>query len=275
MEITTRNLFCLLRAGVLGREESVEPMSAWKWSRVYGLSMVHGVEAETWAGIGLLKGQFFMRLPDALRHQWEQSAANARPAPRTPLTPRLAKRLERLEDEADRPADATLSVLRSMVALSQSLLTADRWVRQLLSLATLLSPPATHSARGGTIPVPPRIDREQLDEWFAELDMERMAQLECALLMHLLHIDEKRLPISMTLSEEQQREGVEEIAAAIEATTHQWQFSQGSNIFVHNSSSSAMYWQARHSVRYLKYHPKESISSFFSSFVQSLTKIEE
>ena len=143
-----------LRAGVLGREEAVEPMSAWKWSRVYGLAMVHGLEAETWAGIELLKGQFFMRLPDALRQQWEQSAANARPAPRTPLTPRLAKKLDRLEDEADRPADATLSVLRSMVTVSQSLLTADRWVRQLLSLATLLSPPTTHHT-------PPRIDREQ------------------------------------------------------------------------------------------------------------------
>ena len=106
MDITTRNLFCLLRAGVLGHEEAVEPMSAWKWSRVYGLAMVHGLEAETWAGIELLKGQFFMRLPDALRQQWEQSAANARPAPRTPLTPRLAKKLDRLEDEADRPADA-------------------------------------------------------------------------------------------------------------------------------------------------------------------------
>jgi len=268
MEITTRNLFRLLRAGVLGRQEAVEPMSAWKWSRVYGLSMVHDVEAETWAGIGLLKDQFFMRLPNALRQQWEQSAANARPAPRTPLTPRLAKRLERLEDEADRPADATLSVLRSMVTLSQSLLTADRWVRQLLSLATLLSPPATHHT-------PPRIDREQLEEWLEELDMERMAQLECALLMHLLHIDEKRLPIMLKLSEEQQQEKVEEIVTTIEATTHQWQFSQGSKIFVHNSSSSAMYWQARHSVRYLKYHPKESLSSFFNSFVQSLTKIEE
>lgn len=268
MDITTRNLFCLLRAGVLGHEEAVEPMSAWKWSRVYGLAMVHGLEAETWAGIELLKGQFFMRLPNALRQQWEQSAANARPAPRTPLTPRLAKKLDRLEDEADRPADATLSVLRSMVTVSQSLLTADRWVRQLLSLATLLSPPTTHHT-------PPRIDREQLEEWIADLDMERMAQLECTLLMHLLHIDEKRLPLKLTLSEEQQREKVEEIVATIEATTHQWQFSQGSKIFVHNSSSSAMYWQARHSVRYLKYHPKESLSSFFNSFVQSLTNIEE
>lgn len=263
MDITTRNMFCLLRAGVLGRQEAVEPMSAWKWARVYELAMVHGLEAETWAGIRLLQGQFFMRLTDDLRQRWERSAANARPAPRTPLTRRLARRLERLEDEADRPADATLSVLRSMVTLSQSLLTADRWVRQLLSLATLLSAE------------PLRLDREQLGEWFEELDMERMAQLECALLLLLMHIDEKKLPLTLTLSEEQRQEKVEEIVATIEDTTHQWQFSQGSKIFVHNSSSSAMYWQARHSVRYLKYHPKESISSFFTSFVQSLTNIEE
>ncbi len=263
MDITTRNLFCLLRAGVLGLQESVEPMSTWKWAQVYSLAMVHGLEAETWRGIRLLQGQFFMRLTDQMRHQWENSAANARPAPRTPLTPRLAKRLDRLEDDADRPADATLSVLRSMVTLSQSLLTADRWVRQLLSLATLLSAE------------PLRLDRNQLEEWFEELDMERMAQLECTLLTLLLHVDENKLPAKLTLTEEQQKGKVEEIVATIEDTTHQWQFSQGSKIFVHNSSSSAMYWQARHSVRYLKYHPKASITSFFSSFVQSLTNIEE
>ena len=283
MDIITRNMFRLLRAGVLGRDERVEPMSAWKWSKAYSLTMVHGVEAEAWAGVRRLSGQFFMQLPSALCRQWEQSAATATPAPRTPLPRRLAERLDRIEDHALNSREfavssrgfavpvprTTMSVLRSMVVLSQSLLTADRWVRQLLSIATLLSPAA----------VPPRIDRELLQEWVEELGMERMAQLECALLETLMHIDPERLPLLCPPSEgpgdaERIRE-VEETVATIEATTHQWHYSQGSNIFVHNSDSAAMYWQARHSVRYLKYHPKQSISSFLSSFVKSLTNIEE
>lgn len=263
MDITTRNLFRLLRAGVLGTQEAVEPMSAWKWGRAYHLAMVHGVEAEAWAGIRQLEGQFFMRLTDRQRKQWEKSVLDAPKAAETELPPRVEKKLRRMGEDIPQTAYATFNVLRSLVVLSQSLLTADRWVRQLLSLGVLLS--------GDKL----RVDREQLEKWAGQLGMERMLQLEGVLLTHLLGISEERLPFRLTLDEEQRLQMVEEIVATIDATTHQWQFSQGSNIFVHNSSSSAMYWQARHSVRYLKYHPTASISSFFTSFVQSLTNIEE
>jgi hypothetical protein len=263
MDIITRNLFRLLRAGAFGTEEQVEPMSAWKWNQAYHLAMVHGVESETWAGVERLHEQFFMRLTDKQRQQWKQSAVNSRPTGGTPLPSRLAKKLNRMEDEADRLADTTFVFFRRMVVMSQSLLTADRWVRQLLSLATPLRTDAL------------RLNREQLEEWSVELGMDRMVQLQGALLTRLMGIGEERLPFSLTLSEEQRSEMVDDIVATIAATTHQWKFSQGSNIFVHNSNSTAMYWQARHSVHYLKYHPKESINSFFSSFMQSLTNIEE
>ena len=256
-------MFCLLRAGVLGRQEAVEPMSAWKWERAYHLAMVHGLEAETWKGITLLQGQFYLHLTDKLRRQWEKSALNARHARPTPIPSRLAKKLDRMEDEAPLTANSSLSILRAMVNLSQSLLTADRWVRQLLSLAAMLSTDGL------------RLDLEQLEKWVKELHMERMVQLEGVLLTRLVDISEERLPFKMTLAEEERGQMLEEITSTIDATTHQWQFSQGGNIFVHNSSSSAMYWQARHSVRYLKYHPTASIASFVTSFVQSLTNIEE
>lgn len=263
MDITTRNLFRLLRAGVLGRQEQVEPMSAWKWGRAYHLSRVHGVEAEAWAGIRLCEDQFFMRLTDQQRARWEQSALQAPKAAEMTLPPRVRKKLRRMENDIPQTAYATLNVLRSLVVLAQSLLTADRWVRQLLSLGVLLS--------GDKL----RLDAEMLEGWVGQLGMERMVQLEGALLTRLLCLSRERLPFRLTMSDAQAGQMVEEIVATIDATTHQWQFSQGGNIFVHNSSSSAMYWQARHSVRYLKYHPVASISSFFTSFVQSLTNIEE
>lgn len=264
MVIVARNLFCLLRAGLFGSEERVEPMSAWKWNQVYRLALVHGVEAEAWSGILRLDGQFFMRLPDELRLRWEQSASTARPVPSTPLPPRLSKKIDRMEEaDGSLVSAATFNLLRRMVALSQGLLTADRWIRQLLSLAVLLRSTG------------PRLDRELLDDCIDELDMRRMALIECALLTRLLGTEEIKLPLKQTLSDSQISQGVEDIVATIGDTTHQWQFSQGSNVFEHNDDSSAMYWQARHSVRYLKYHPKASINSFFTSFVKTLTNIEE
>ena len=264
MDIVIRNLFCLLRAGTFHSEEHIEPMSASKWAKAYRLSMTHGVAAEAWAGITRLQDQFFMRLTDDLHREWEKSAATTRSSASTPLSSRLSKKIDRMEEEEDsRISAATFNVLRRMATLSQSLLTADRWIRQLLSLAILLNGDG------------PRLNRELLQDCVEELGMDRMAQMECALLHRLLGTDEKKLPLRQTLSDSLIAQGVEDIAATIDATTHQWQYSQGDNEFVHNDNSSALYWQARHSVHYLKYHPKASINSFFSSFVKSLTNIEE
>jgi hypothetical protein len=111
-----------------------------------------------------------------------------------------------------------------------------------------------------------------------------MLQLEGALLVALLGIDEQRLPFDLTTTLPRRERMVEEVAATISATRHQWQFYTEESdaagnvqhrIFVHNSNASAMFWQARHSARYMKYYPSESMATFFTSLAQSLTNIEE
>ena len=54
-----------------------------------------------------------------------------------------------------------------------------------------------------------------------------------------------------------------------------WYFTQGKNIFVHNTNSGAMLWHIRHSARYFKYYPKETVTNFISSFINSMSHIEE
>ena len=46
------------------------------------------------------------------------------------------------------------------------------------------------------------------------------------------------------------------------------------DIFVH-SDSSTMLRHVRHSARYFRYYPTESVTHFFSSFLRSLQNIEE
>jgi hypothetical protein len=54
-----------------------------------------------------------------------------------------------------------------------------------------------------------------------------------------------------------------------------WYFQQGKDIFVHSTNSSAMMWHMQHSAKYAKFYPAESITNFFTSFVHSLSHIEE
>lgn len=272
MDIVTRNLFRLLRAGVFHRQELVEPMSVWKWGKTYELALLHGMEAETWEGVKQTEDQPAMHLTDKLHQQWERSVQAAK-APsaesRQIANPLLARKLKKMEEESgDTP---TYALLRQMVDVALCLLSADRWVRPLLSLGQMLE------GNNG-------IDRDQLLAWTGQLHLQRMLQLEGALLVSLLGIDEQQLPFELTTALPRRERMVEEVAATIAATRHQWQFYTEESdaagnvqhrIFVHNSNASAMFWQARHSARYMKYYPSESMATFFTSLAQSLTNIEE
>lgn len=73
MDITTRNFFRLLRAGAFAETEQIEPMSAWKWQRVYQFSVMHGVTALLSDGIERCKDQFFLQIPLPLLEQWKKT----------------------------------------------------------------------------------------------------------------------------------------------------------------------------------------------------------
>ena len=73
MDITTRNFYRLLRAGAFDTQEQIEPISAWKWKRIYQLSLLHGVSALMYDGLTKCSDQFFLQLPDGLRDEWEKT----------------------------------------------------------------------------------------------------------------------------------------------------------------------------------------------------------
>lgn len=72
MDVVQRNFFRLLRSGTFGNTDSVEPMSEWKWRRLYQLALMHGVGALVWDGMAKHSGDFFLQLSSPLADQWRQ-----------------------------------------------------------------------------------------------------------------------------------------------------------------------------------------------------------
>lgn len=72
MDIITRNYLRLLRAGAFQEQETIEPMSAWKWSQVLDMSMQHHTAALVYDGIRRCNDQFFLHIGDKLTAQWKQ-----------------------------------------------------------------------------------------------------------------------------------------------------------------------------------------------------------
>lgn len=75
MDVTTRNFFRLLRAGAFAEQVTIEPLSAWKWNKLYQLSLMHGMAAIIHDGIVACQDQFFMQLPEQLASTWQNTVS--------------------------------------------------------------------------------------------------------------------------------------------------------------------------------------------------------
>ena len=72
MDIITRNYLRLLRAGAFQEQETIEPMSAWKWAQVYDISLLHHTTALVFDGIRQCQDQFFLNIGRRLLTQWQE-----------------------------------------------------------------------------------------------------------------------------------------------------------------------------------------------------------
>ncbi len=266
MIITTRNFLRLLRAGAFDHDEKIEPMSAWKWRRVYEVAYEQGVARLVYRGIQQLADQFFLQIPDNQMETWRKTIA-------LPVVPddESALRLSNRQNEKKlrsiieaEPADSpTLAVLKAMLITTRHILDDGFYLRPLVQLSLLLRPNNR------------RFDREKLNEWLHALHMDHIAQLEASLIVMFFEMEPESLPfVPMPLNTK-----IESLADDLFSQNHphtgQLRFTQGNDIFVHTSNSRAMLWQARRSARYFRYYPSESVSNLLSSFARSLTDIEE
>jgi hypothetical protein len=225
-------------------------------------AQAHGVEAETYAGLEVLNEQFFIQIisPSVVK-EWASLFSSRRARPEydlSLLSSRLKKGLAAIAEKSD-TASADYQVLDAFVHLAYALLRDDQWVRQMLVTGELIR------ERGA------RVNREQMKTWIKKLHLNKMIQLEGALLVELMGLQQEELPFEVLPSQFD----IDRFASAIPHSQEQMRFSQGKDIFVHTSNKSAMVWNARRSARFFRYNPTESIANLFSSFAKSLTNIEE
>lgn len=263
MDIISRNLFRLLRAGAFGREETVEPMSASKWRKTFQLAKAHDVDDAASKGLRQLSGQFFVQqMPDTVRQQWGTPATAAR-RPDVEMPKRITGKVEKLT--AGMAADrAEVMLLNGMVKLSQALLTDTGWMRCLLDLGLMTS------QHGG------QTDRDMQEKWLKSLRLMSMAQLEMVMLTDLLGFDASLLPVMTSEHPQSLHNMASRLASAVPHGQDQWVLSQqGDNIFVRSSNSSAFVWHTRRTARFFRYQPWESVAQLVSTLTRSLTNIEE
>lgn len=264
MDIIQRNFLRLLRHGAFGQKEAVEPMSEWKWEKLYQISRIHGVTP--WIADAILQrdDDFFLQLSPTLRQQfYDDNTERYEEHEHEELTnPLLNARLQKIAAEAG-DGNPTYELLLNMLSIARYILTQGISLRHLIMLGTYLR----------TTKDP--LDYEQLKQWIRRLRMERMAQLEGALLKELFLFSDAEIRFTDLTIDKSIRQVVNDIFQLTQKNAANWYFTQGKSIFVRSSDSDAMFWHVKHSAKYMQYYPSEAVTNFLSNFAHSLSHIEE
>ena len=247
MEIIIRNFFRLLRSGIFNTQEQIEPMSAWKWNRIYQLAMQQHIAPQIREGIYRLNDQFFLQIPPQQMELWKEVKEN---------------RQIKISKEGGK--SVTLTALYLIASTAHHLLNDGLFLPPLVALGCYIKQPDIYP-----------IENDKLSDWINKLGLKSIVQLEAALLINYLGLSEEEVKFTRTDKKHDVGRITKELLQLQVNDKHEWQFSQGNDIFVHNNNTSAMFWQARRSAKYFRYSPMASISNFVSSFVNSLTHVEE
>lgn len=277
MDIIQRNLFRLLRSGAFQTNEEIEPMSAYKWGQLYQLAVIHAVAPFVYEGINCCRSQFFLHLTDKQEEEWKQAMKELSDAGAQTdkaeedeflradrlTNPLLNSRLQAILD--DEHSDIhTRQMLLMFIRIVRHLLNEGVPIRQLTELGIFLRKNVD------------RIDYLTLDKWIGRLSLNRMIQLIGEILIKMFGFAEEDIPFLKKRREKPIEKIAQELLEYTDARAQNWYFSQqDGGIFVHNTNSSATFSHAHRSARYFRYYPSESVTNFFSSFLHSLSHIEE
>ena len=277
MDIIQRNLFLLLRSGAFQTTEDIEPMSAFKWGRLYQLAVMHNIIPFVYYGIIRSKNQFFLHLTEKQKKDWEKAITDYRAQekkqdeqeedeylrPDRLTNPLLNRRLQEILD--DEHSDMTTrQLLLIFIRVVRHLFNEGMPIRQLTELGIFLRQNYQ------------RIDYQTIRRWIKQLRLTQMTQLTGEFLILLFGFSEDELPFLKERKEKRIDRIAQELIEFTDTRSQDWYFSQqDGGIFVHNTNSSATFSHVRRSARYFKYYPSESVTNFFSSFIHSLSHIEE
>lgn len=270
MNIIQRNLFRLLRCGVFDTNEAIEPMSVYKWDKLYQLAALHHVQSYAYQGLLKCKEQFFVSLTADQWRQWQTEVSEInidtddeellRPYKLT--NPLINRQLQAILDDEQSDIN-TRRMLIQIIRIARHILNEGLPLRLLLDLGVILK---AHSSNANF---------ETLNEWLRKLRFQQMAQLECALLVELFAFQIDDIPFAEGDIDNKTTIVAKELAEY--SSAHQeFFFSQGADsIFVHTSNRAALFSHVKRSARYMRIIPSEAFTNFFASFAHSLTHIEE
>ena len=275
MDIIKRNFYTLLRSGAFGMTGNIEPMSVSKWEKLHQLALTYEVVNDVFTGLQMHKDDYFLQLPEQQWEMWttscQQQLENRQDKDEqnellrsdSLTNPTLKQKLKHILDHTTASQQPTRQLLLLIVSNVRHILYEGVSLRKLIALGMFLR------SQGQPIDAP------LLREWLHSIKMEKMAAIIGGLLIKGFDFTFDEIPFVPISFDKGTQSTIEEILNLDGRRMEEWYFEQGNNIFIKNSNSSAMLWRVTHSAKYFRYYPNESMTNVFTSFMHSLSHIEE
>lgn len=269
MDIIKRNFFRLLRSGALNEYEDLEPMSAFKWNRMFEMIKAQGVVDMALKG---LKNHTFDANANIPKHLIDELGAMASDGENKPnaALPQLSnrflnKRLKKIQTSERHQMDAsmtTLDLLNIIVRNVEQILNRGISLKGIAELGSFLR------TQGD------KVDFVKLENWLNHLHIERMAQLEGSILIDVFEFEPAEVPFVKNVEKQAYALTLRTLTHTEEDTAKEWHFRQDKTGFVHNNSAQ-LRRNLHRSIRYIDYAPLETASNFINNFAKNLSEIEE
>ncbi|MCI6500744.1 MAG: hypothetical protein SPE73_08890 [Prevotella sp.] len=274
MNIINRNFFRILRAGALDENEPLEPMSEFKWNRLFQMIKSQNVSAIALEGIQARRDDENNNIPSELVAELQASVYEA---PKTKTqhahsfevpslsNPILDHKLKKIFNNERHSIDTNIDSLRLLGIIIDNVQTI---LNKGMSLGGVLELGKFLRTRGD------KVDFVKIDNWLQALHMRRMAQLQGSILILVFNFEQDEIPFVNNIEPSAGKIILRTVTNLATDTAEEWHFRQGRSGFVRNNSA-VLRRNLRRSLRYIAYAPIETTSNFVSNFARSLSEIEE
>lgn len=275
MTIIQRNFFRLMRSGAFGDKSAIEPMSPFKWRRLYDMAESQMVVGTFVRGANHHAQDIGLNIPsdvvERARAYMEEHPEPATPnpmrsIPKAHLSNRLLNhRFHRIVDGERHSIDTSIE---SLGLLQIIVFNVDTILNRGMCLAGIIQMGQYLRTVGD------KVDFVKIDTWLLRLHIARMAELQGNILISVFGFEQDEIPFVHKPDREAYNITVRAVSYLAKDTVDNWHFRQSRAGFVENNPR-ILRRNLRRSMRYFVYAPIETTSNFFAGIGRSLAEIEE
>jgi hypothetical protein len=251
-------------------------MSAFKWKRLIQIGEVQHVLPYIAHGFSQHADDSQLTYTESLRQEVERindqkipsidssllAITKEEPQLTNFLSKRKLKKLRKKEQNSDDCSEETLQMLNIIIHNVNQTLSKGISLQGIIEMGRFLR------IKGD------KVDFVKLEQWLHQLGITRLASLQGSILIEVFRFDIDEIPFMQKEEKAASKLTQRSLTHTATDTAENWHFRMRTNGMVENNSR-VLRRNLRRSMRYMRYNPVETISSFMANFAKSLSEIEE